>query len=106
MKDLTPIYLAAANHIGTLTAGQTNSNYSCNAIATIEGTLLDTYPYHGEANRLYRKTMGFKGEYAVVLVDEAAGGGENSSRGRNFRRLLLCMAAACWRDMLPLMEGK
>ena len=107
MKDYGKVYLKAASHIGTQGANRTDSNYSCNAIAHIEGTVTvgRIFLYNGDANRLYRKVMQLHG-FAIERVNKAGHGSVYSERGRNFRRFLLCMMAACWRDMLPLMEGK
>ena len=100
MKDLTPIYLKAIKLLPRY-------KFSCTAIAHAEEAEPgNEYFFTGDACRLYCKTMGISQLTGCVRIEKAAGGNVWSEEGRFFRILLLCMMAACWRDMLPLMEKK
>lgn len=68
--------------------------YSCNAVSKLSSP----------AQRLYVKTMSVAGRgFNTFCIHEAVELHPviewRSARCRNFRVLLLCMMAACWRDM-------
>ena len=94
MKDLTPIYLKAIKFLPRY-------KFSCTAIAHAEEAEPGNAErfFTGDACRLYSKTMGITLLQGSLRIEKAAGGNVWSDEGRAFRILLLCMMAACWRDV-------
>ena len=90
--DLTKIYLEAMRRVA-----EGEDDYSCSAIS---------YDYEkNPAALLYAKVFSPDGKPGLWQSPFAlAVNAEPDSQ--NFRVLMLGLMAACWRDMLPLMEGR
>ena len=94
---MTPIYLKAAEDIERYM-----NEYSCDAIYEITGCHreIDEFPA-----KLYAKVFSPNGECGgpYGAFSEAV---EADPDPKSLRLTMLCMMAACWRSMLPLMEKK
>ena len=98
MKDLGKVYLKAAEGIEW-----DMNEYSCDAV--FENSAFHRGEIDGFPAKLYAKVFSPDGEVGGPY-SAFSNAIEAEQDRKNLRLTMLCMMAACWKDMLPLMEGK